>query len=255
MSLSSSGARRLIEASPRKFRFEQDNPPAPKKAFEYGHAAHALVLGVGAPLVEIPFDEWRTKESKELVAAARAAGATPLKPVEFAKVHAMAAELQKSPIAQRLFAKGVAEQSIWWDDPYTGVRLRARFDWRTLIGGRLVLVDYKSTIDAAPDEFAHSANKWGYYCQHAFYRDGAQQLGLDDDPGFIFIAQEKEPPYEVTAHQYGPDDIAFGHELNQRAIRTFADCMSSGVWPTYPPIIHDMRVSKWTRIKHEESFA
>ena len=50
-SLSSSGARKILEC-PARFRWERDHPPVPTDAFNFGHAAHKLVLGAG-PDVEV----------------------------------------------------------------------------------------------------------------------------------------------------------------------------------------------------------
>ena len=57
-SLSCTWAKQLAQpGGPAKWKWEREHPQPSKKHFDLGHAAHALVLGVGAPIDEIPFDE------------------------------------------------------------------------------------------------------------------------------------------------------------------------------------------------------
>src|SRR4051794_10326611 len=116
-SLSHSGAKKLLPPScPALFKWERDNGRPPKKAFDFGHAAHKLVLGVGAQLEVIPGDRWDTKDAKAAVAEARAAGRVPLKATEMQTVQAMAAALREHPIAGALLQpdSGRPEVSMFW---------------------------------------------------------------------------------------------------------------------------------------------
>ncbi|MFJ7895966.1 PD-(D/E)XK nuclease-like domain-containing protein [Streptomyces anthocyanicus] len=153
-SLSSSGARKLLPPScPAKFRYEQDNPQPPSKTFDYGNAAHKMVLGNGPELVVIEHDTWNTKDAKAEVAEVRARGAIPLKQHEMDMVNAMAAAIRQHPLAAALLdpAYGAPEQSGFWIDGPTGIRRRVRFDWLPSIqSGRLIIPDYKGlAIDTA----------------------------------------------------------------------------------------------------------
>ncbi|ORL93439.1 recE [Prescottella equi] len=258
-SLSSSGARAILK-SPAQFRYEQDHPRPPRKAFDFGHAAHSLVLGAGAELREIPVGllasngAVSTKEAKAFVAEARADGAVALKPEEYAQVHAMAAKLLDHPYARALMeAEGQAEQSIYTTDPDTGVRLRSRPDWMTRPGPRLLVVDYKSTTDADPRVFERHAADFGYHCQNAWYLDQVIAAGIDDDPEFLFIAQSKEPPYLVSVTRFGPEDVEEGRRRNRRAINTFADCNRTGQWPGWEHDIYPISLPKWAFTEEDYS--
>src|SRR5690554_8211709 len=55
-SLSSTGARRLLERSA-LFRYEQDHPPAPRPQLELGTAAYNLVLSVVPELAMIDYPD------------------------------------------------------------------------------------------------------------------------------------------------------------------------------------------------------
>ena len=94
-SLSSSGARKLLPPScPARFRHERDHPPASTPSMERGTAAHRLVLGTGAEIVQVDAADWRTKAAQDERDKARADGKVPLLAAECRKVQDMAATTQ-----------------------------------------------------------------------------------------------------------------------------------------------------------------
>jgi hypothetical protein len=237
-SLSSSGARKLLPPStPAHFRYEQDNPQPPSKTFDYGNAAHKLVLGNGPELVVIEHDTWNTKDAKAEVTAARARGAIPLKQHEMQMVKDMADAIRRHPLASALLepAYGAPEQSGFWIDEASGIRCRVRFDWLpSHQEGRLIIPDYKTTTNASNEAMQKDIDKYGYHQQADWYETGARALGLGDQAAeLLLIAQEKKPPYAVNVI-----GIEFGSRLiagakNRRAIEIFAQCESTGYWPGY----------------------
>lgn len=257
-SLSSSGARKLLAPScPALFRWEQDNPQPAKKVFDHGHAAHSLILGVGAELVEYPADTLgangaiSTKAAKEFGAEARANGQIPLKAEDIKMVHGMAAAIARHPIASALLKTGLAEQSIYWEDPETGIMLRARPDWMST-SGMFIITDYKTTRSAYRPAFLKSAGELGYHQQDAWYRDGAIACGLDPSPGFVFIAQEKTAPYLVSVTQLDADAVNLGRRLNREAIRTYAECLEKNEWPPWPDDLTPQALPTWTTKQQEQ---
>jgi hypothetical protein len=237
-SLSSSGARNLLPPScPARFRYEAGNPPLPKDSFELGSAAHKLVLGAGAEITVIKAANWRTDAAKNERDAARAEGYLPLLAAEHEVVKAMAAALRKHPVASALFdpENGKPEQSLFWQDPETGVIRRSRLDWLPDANarGRLIVADYKTCVSASPEAIAKSAANYGYHQQDPWYRDGVRALGLSADPAFLFVFQEKEPPYLITIAELDADAVRLGRELNRLAIEVYRDCVQTGIWPGY----------------------
>src|SRR5690606_22820382 len=55
-SLTSSGARRLLEMPPARWRHEQEHRPAPTPAMILGTAVHSMTLGVGEKVVKVDAD-------------------------------------------------------------------------------------------------------------------------------------------------------------------------------------------------------
>lgn len=225
-SLSVSGAKVLLKA-PALFKWQQDHP-VHRDVFDIGSAAHALVLGIGAPIRVVDADSWRTKDAKAEKDAAHAAGEIPLLTADHQRVRAMADALSSHSLAMRLLSNGRPEVSAYALDPDTGVMRRGRFDWL----GAAVLTDYKTTACAEPWAFAGSAAKFGYHMQAAWYLDLARDL---DHPAeaFAFIAQEKEAPYLVSVIELDAAAVQRGRELNRQALERFRDCTASNIWPGY----------------------
>lgn len=252
-SLSSTGARRMLPPScPALYRYEQDHPVF-KDVFDFGSAAHKLVLGIGPKVKVIQHDDWRTKDAQEQRKQARATGAIPLLAHEWARVEAMAAAIQDHPLAGTLLdplAGGKAEQSGFWLDEEFEVWCRLRLDWlggqRLRSTGQLIVCDYKTTDCAHPDKFAKSAGNFGYDMQDAWYCEGIRQL-LGEDPVFWFVAQDKTPPYLVNVVELTPEDRRFGDECNRAALERYRDCKKSGIWPGYGDDVTTITMPPWTR--------
>lgn len=240
--LSSTGARTLVNDCPAVFDYERRNARPPKKEFDLGACAHTLVLGVGREIVVTTETEWRTDKVKAEVAEARARGAVPLKPAEFDTVMRMADAMRRHPDADEVFAPGgVAERSLFWTDPETGVFCRARPDW---IGNGLS--DYKSTDDVSLHAVVRSIAKWGYYQQIPWYRDGAVALDLvRPDAPFRLVFQRKTPPHVVTIVELDERDIEIGRERNQLARQIFRDCTATDLWPSYTHGIETVSLPAW----------
>ena len=252
-SLSSSGARKLLPPStPALFKYEQDHPVF-KDTFDFGHAAHAEVLGTGMDIVEVIADDWRTKAAQQTRDSIRAEGKTPLLTKDLAKVLEMADALRSHETAATLLSNGKAEQSLYWRDQATGIMRRARPDWLpNPTGSRLVIPDYKTAVSADETDFAKAAGDYGYHCQAPWYLDGIIELGIHPDPEFVFVVQEKEPPYLVNVVQLAPDALELGRQLNRIAIETYVTCRQTGIWPGYGEDIKLVDLPPWLYSQHGE---
>lgn len=242
--LSSSGARRLITSTPRKFYEEMTTVRPYNPAFEIGHAAHTFILTKGAGVQEIKADNYRLKETREARDAILSDGKTPLLTKEYALVLAMQDAALNHPIVGELITRNdtVMEQSLYWTDEQTGVACRARPD--LAVNDWSLIVDYKTTVSADPREFAKSIAKYGYHQQQAWYCEAVEILtGIR--PEFVFVCQEKTPPYEVSLIQLDADAVRIGGRLNEDARSIYAACMDSGVWPSYPTSVQVVGLPAW----------
>lgn len=230
-SLSVTGAKLLLKA-PALFRHRMDNPEH-RDVFDYGRAAHALVLGVGSPIRVVHAADWRSKDAREERDHARANGETPLLEKDHQRVADMADALSSHTLAMRLLSEGEPEVSAYAPDDETGVMRRCRFDWL----GKSVLTDYKTAASSDPRDLAGrygAIRKFGYDQQAAWYTDLARDLG-HPAAAFAFIVQAKEPPHLVTVAYIDDADLWDARAANRHALEVFRDCRASGVWPGYLP--------------------
>lgn len=253
-SLSSTGARRLLPPScPALFRYWADHPEPPKAEYDFGHAAHKLVLGAGPDAVVIDAADWRTKAAKEQRAEAYAAGKVPLLAADWVQVTAMADALAEHPVAKVLFDSryGKPEQSLFWRDDEAGIWRRARLDWLPEgRGKRLIIPDYKTTNCAAREALERSIANFGYHQQAAWYLEGVTALGLDDDPAFLFVAQEKTPPYLVNVVELDAVALRIGRDLNRDAMTIYAECAATDQWPGYADDVELVSLPRWVTNNH-----
>ncbi len=260
--LSATGAKRILRA-PALYRWAVDNPPASSSTFDFGKAAHLRILGAGDPVEVLDFDSWRTKAAQQARDEATAAGRVPLLVKDWQPVEGMADALKASELVTQdgvrfsiadLFTDGTPEQSLFWHDADTGAHCRARLDWlpAPVEGRRMVIVDYKSARSADPREFGRAVDSYGYHVQQAFYLDAVRACGVHPDPAFVFVVQEKEPPYLVTVNQLDSDAAFLGRMLADRARRLFVDCLESGVWPGYSNQVNTIALPPWAFTREQE---
>ena len=236
-SLSCSSAKWLLPPFvPAKYAYYRDHPKPPTAAMELGTAAHKLVLGTGAELVRVDYEDWRTGKARQEAAEARERGAVPLLAHEYAIVLEMAAALRADPDAAMLLdaARGEPEQSMFWTDPAAGAWLRSRLDLFPHHAADLTIAaDYKTAKSADPESFAKAAYDYGYFRQAPWYCAAVRARYPGADVAFAFVVQEKDAPYLVNVLQLDGPAMRAGEADNRRAIETFAECTASGHWPGY----------------------
>jgi hypothetical protein len=236
--LSSTGMKWLLR-SPKHYRQNMDHR-IEKAAFDLGHCVHAKVLGVGMGVAIIPDDVLAsngaasTKDAKEFIATARAAGLVPVKADVVAKVDAIAEAVLANPKAHALLSlDGDAEVSLFADDPATGVHMRGRIDYLgTFPDGRLVNIDLKTTTDVRRRKLVRAIEDFGYDVQSEVYRSLLRLTTCKEIAPTHLIFVETEEPYEVRVVQLAhPDWIAGGQHKMRKAISIYAACVATDTWP------------------------
>lgn len=259
-SLSSTGARKLLPPScPALYRYWADHPEQHRRVFDFGQAAHAEILGIGRPIAVLNFDNYRKKAAQDARDDAHAAGEIPLLADEYAQVQAMADALRAHPIASVLLdpESGRGEQSLIWRDKPSGVWRRAMLDWLPdPHEGRLIIPDYKTAVRAEPAALGRTMHSYGYAQQADWYLAAVEALGLagELDPVFVFIFQEKTPPYLVTVAQPDPPALLWGRRLNQEAIATYRHCTATGQWPGYSETVVSLELPFYATRQLEDAW-
>jgi exodeoxyribonuclease VIII len=134
------------------------------------------------------------------------------------------------------------EASLFWEDQRTGVKCRARPD---IIRADGLIIDPKTCADASEEAFQRAAFNYGYYRQAAMYLDGWEVVAQDKPKGFIFLAQESEPPYLCRAYVASPAMIDHGRMQLAEDLDRFAKCERLGVWPGLGDTPAELNLPAW----------
>lgn len=252
-SLSSTGARRLLETCPARFWYERENPPAPSLALDVGTAAHEWLLEGDAwpqKFIVLPEDhDGRTKIGKARIEEIEAEGKRPLKFDDFRVIREMKKALEAHPFASALFQGGRAEQSIYWRDEETGIWCRCRPDY---LPPSHIIPDYKTCAKADLRSLQKSIATYGYHQQAAWYLDGIKAIGLHKNPGFALVFQEKDPPYLVVVVALDDETLGWGRIKNRKARAIFADALRTGTWRGYADEVVHLGLPIWSAMQHQE---
>lgn len=224
---------------------------------EFGSLFDAAVFDPQS-VVEIPPDALSASGAKAGGAwkqfAAEHAGKTLLKPEEYAPIKAMLESVYGHRKAREyLEAEGPVQQSVFWTDGDTGLRVRCRFD--KAIHGKGLIADVKTARSAAPRDFAAAAWNYGYARQQDWYVDGATSK-FNQSYRFVFIVVCKTPPYICECYDLDESFIALAQADNRRARRGIADGFSTGVWrsPTADTVV-TLSPPTWAKYEKEWSVA
>lgn len=186
-----------------------------RDALDFGTAVHTTVLGVGEPLVEVPFQTWAGKEAKEQRETAYAAQSVPILSKDLGRIQAMADAVGAHFEAHRYLYElpGAPEVSVFAE--VDGVPSKCRFD-RLLEG---VAVDLKTT-SAKPgaESLARAVIDYGYDLQAAHYLAVAETAGITVDR-FVFVFVGKESPHHVSVVELDEQFLERGRVLRDLALQ------------------------------------
>lgn len=217
-------------------------------ALVFGRACHELILQpelFARHWAERPdFGDLRTKAGKAARDAWQAehAGVQVLATDDWQRLHAMREAVMAHPVGGELFQGGQPEVTALWDDPRTGLRCKARFDyWREDLD---IIADLKTTEDASPATFARSVARYRYHVQDAHYTAGSRALG-HDQTRFLFVAVEKQPPHAVCVHMLETESALLGDDLRARGMDTLVDCLKTDTWPGYSAEVNTLALPNW----------
>ncbi|MCU1640887.1 MAG: hypothetical protein JWN03_1162 [Nocardia sp.] len=245
-SLSSSGARRLLELAPKEWLYERDHPETrePTPEMEMGTDVHTDVLGVGPRRVEIKAPDFKKPADQKRRKEIRARGEIPLLTRQIATVEAMAEAVLTDADAGPLLASGVPELSAYGRDPITGVMMRARTDWVHERSGGRIGIDLKTCDSSSPADFAAEVRRWSYHVQQAWYEQVFAEAGQPLD-AFVFVAVAKRRPHLVAVHELKPRVVDLGRDIARRALDKYARCIEHNEWPGHGRGFHQIDLPDW----------
>ena len=247
--VSSSDLKKIMK-SPAHFRHWKDNPDiTDTPSLLFGRAAHKYILETYDFYNEFaiaPICDRRTKEGKEKwnKFVSESDGKDVITQEQFEQIDAMRNAMLATPFVSKLI-NGEHEVSFFWTDEDTGLKCKCRPD--SLNDKLKICVDYKTCEDAETETFMRNAIRLGYDVQASYYLDGVKE-NTGEDYIFVFIAQEKKPPYAVNILQASDVFIRSGRETYKELLETYKECEKSGHWFGYMGSenkINSLGVPKW----------
>jgi len=236
-----------INKSPAYYQHCIANPPEQTTAMRFGSAVHEAILlpqQFKKNCAVMPSFDRRTKEGKKQYEEwiERHDGLTILTADEEIQIVAMVGKIYSHSICKDLLSAGHPEQAFFWTDPDTNVLCKCRPDF--LRAGN-ILIDVKTTGDCTLKEFTKSVANFRYHVQAAFYLDGVSQVMKTKFEHFIFIAIEKEPPYEIQIFDLDYRSIEQGREEYKENLITYARCEKENYWPGMKESIEPISLPIW----------
>lgn len=276
-SLSSSGIRTLLNATPAHFAAQHPRltrwPEYARKgtkAQDRGTVIHSMLLGKGADWIArdctefsnkdgSPSQTWGGAEAKGWKADMTAQGICVISRDEEADYLAIA-EIARQALRQRFpwWDEGQSEQALIWrrETSYGPIWCRALVDklFRPTLAD---LVDLKTTAKPISDEdVSRKLALDGADIQAAWYLEGAKAVtsrASDVERRFHFAHVEIEPPYSVRIDTLSDNWLTRAMLRIDRACNLFARCLYANDWPSWPVRDEPLRPPSWMEAQWVEA--
>lgn len=240
--------------SPAAFRYAAENKRADADFLALGRYLHALVLE--PETVDDAFVVWDggVRRGKEWQAFSdEHAHRTIIKADDAEIGQAMAASINSNPIAVEMLAGGLVESPVYWTDPETGLRCKAKPD--STNQERRLLVDLKTTRSVDGRRFGAEAARFLYSHQMAHYEAGcAHGLGWTPDR-VIIIAVEKTPPFDVGVFEIDAMAREIASVEVAALLRRLKECQDTDEWPGRYSEIQALQLPAWVYSDDDEDDA
>lgn len=227
----SGSALKHLARSPMHYKQGVDNPIEPTEAMSFGTLVHLMVLEpdkFDEQYIVMP--EGMIRRGKEYDALLAEAGDRELiKAKDYETALAMKEAVYAHPMASKILRNITAqiEHEVLWEED--GVACKGKLDvWLEDLN---IVVDYKSCVDASPDEFKWVVKDSGYTLQLAHYQAAKKKGELL--PSAVIIAQEKTAPYAVCVYEIGQVHLDYAHTKRKELLQVYKTCMETGEWGGY----------------------
>ncbi|WCS27826.1 PD-(D/E)XK nuclease-like domain-containing protein [Methylobacterium sp. NMS14P] len=263
-SLSSSIAKVLLEQSPEhaalahpRLRAEKPDEREATRPQEIGTVAHKLILGQGAEVVAIDFDDYKKADAKAARAAAYAAGRAPILMPDLVTAERIAdrvlARLPQIPGCEG-FTSAPAEVVAVVQDR-SGAWLRTMMDRVELHPTHAIIWDVKTSSQAAaPQGLGRRLEQMSMEVQAALYVRVLATLlpHLAGRIRFRWIFVESEEPNGLCVAEADGVAMEVGARKVAAALHLWNRCRAADDWPGYPAEIVRADYPDWAERRWSE---
>ena len=202
------------------------DPKKSSRAMSRGSLVHRLALDKGQEIIVSPYDEFRTKESKEW-RDGQPSGCLIVKQAELETAEAMASVIRRQ-IEEACQGEPYETEVVfaWLEGD---VWCRGMLDvWCPSLN---LALDPKTCADAS-DHAVDRVFAKGYARQQSWYQRGLSAIN-GESPQFKFLFVEGDEPH-VSRVASASEGLRSGSDMEcDRALSLFGKCLASGEWPGY----------------------
>lgn len=138
-------------------------------------------------------------------------------------------------------SSAIYEASAYWIDEMTGELCKCRPD---IAIPQHMLGDLKTINDASESTIKKHVERYGYFVEEAWYRDGWMSATGYDCP-MLFVFVEPTYPYAHRSYQLDFEYLKEGREIYRSALDMYHQCSIVDVWPGYSEKIGTLKPSSW----------
>lgn len=232
----------MIDRSPLHFKYHIEHPQEQTPAMRFGSAYHKYILERETFFDEfyiIPDVNKRTNAGKEALREAEEqnTGKTGITSEEFKQIQEMREMLLTDPNTKPYLVdiengNARTEAAFCWVDKETGEICKCKADAIFDEGYNPTIVDFKTCASCADGAFQRDMRNYGYLFQAGFYTDGIDLCTLEKH-SFVFIGQEKTPPYAPRLYMVDEPEIEVGKQKFHELLGKYHDCKETGCWYGY----------------------
>lgn len=222
-----------------------DTPKEDTPAMRFGRAVHSYLLtpdSFNKEYIIAPKCDRRTKDGKAIWADLEKTGKEIISNENADILKAMAVIMTDNIfVRDHIWSHPQSTQfeiPLIWQDEESGVMCKGRLDAIT----SNYVIDYKTTTDASTNAFKREALRYGYDLQAAMYMEAAR-ANRYNPKGFVFIAQEKDPPYMINILHASDAFLDRGAWIMRDLLAKYKECRDKNDWPGYG--VNELILSEW----------
>ena len=126
----------------------------------------------------------------------------------FETLQLMLQSCARDAMIQKLIRNTEYQNSYFWTDEQTGLKLKTRPDLTKI--GKNVIIDVKTTLDASPAAFAKQAANLEYPIQAIIQMRGLIATGqMEKIDAYYWLVVEKKAPYNAQIYEFCVEDWEF----------------------------------------------
>lgn len=150
----------------------------------------------------------------------------------FETLQAMLQSCARDAMIQRLIRNTEYQNSYFWTDPETGLKLKTRPDLTKI--NRNVILDVKTARDASPTGFAKQAAQMEYPIQAVIQMRGLIETGqMPKIDAYYWLVVEKEAPFNAQIYEFPMEDWQFVDDKLSYHLKTLAQAIEENKFVGY----------------------